>query len=133
MPSFSVKAFSTEAFSFNSFDFGVPEEPQAGGGGGFVWPGRRRGKRQTEKLLDQIEATLRETLSGVPLMPEAAKPIDTTKGIERALRQLTLVAEGYTDLSERVARIRREVADYEARQRRLAIERDDEEILLLLE
>lgn len=98
---------------------------------------RRRRRRQTDELFDSIERSLREALYGpTPEVPSVAtigteqEPAKVARATDEALRKLTEIAEGYTDLSDRVAAIRAQADAYEAR-RRKAIDDDDEDVLLL--
>lgn len=106
------------------------------GGGGSIF-GRRRKRpeeevirrNETDELLDRIQDTLAEAFVEVQKPKEG---IDVQPGIDAALKQLLAQAEGYQDLSMRVAEIRAAVAEYERMKLQQQIAEDDEVLALIL-
>jgi hypothetical protein len=146
---YQVTGFSYQGdgeFAYQGSTDVVPPVPQPEGGGGgssrkptINWQtGRKKRKRSlTDELFDSIEKSLREQVYGPPetevqQADTAAPAIDPSQGIETALRELTRVASGYTDLSVRVAAIRKEIADHEGRERAAReSDEDDDEFLMM--
>ena len=98
---------------------------------------RKRKKRRydTQELLKAMERTIYDTLHSTTQTPPAIievqsvpATVDLSRGFEAALTELASQATEYRDLSIRIARLRLDVAAYEAMKR----EEDDEEGLLLL-
>ena len=108
------------------------QESTGGSGGGWMRP--HRGKGRKRELFDDIEHTLREAIFGPTAGPSEEEPVPVVaKGIaaeefDKALRALTEIAEGNRNLATRVAKLRKAVAEYEAR----LAEEEDEEILMLV-
>lgn len=99
---------------------------------------RRRKKRQFDRLMAELEATLRGEVYGYPIqapteVPHGTPPpvLDLSRGVDSALDQLLKLAGEYQDLSAQVARVKQDVKAYDLRQ---AYERelDDEDELLLM-
>lgn len=98
--------------------------------GGAGHPVYRKRRKKTKQLFDSIERTIRETVFGTESKVLVAHKVQTDKGLDEALRQLTISAQGYEDLSLRVEQIRAEISAYEARKRR-EIDDDDDDFLMM--
>lgn len=123
---------------YNGGFFGALIEPASidyqGGSGR---PGKHRKRRNlTKEMLEAFERTIRATLRGEPEEAPAPiptlGPIDVSHGLSQALDALLAQSTVTRDLSAQVARLKREVAAYDAEQRRKALLADDEDVMLLL-
>jgi len=113
-----------------------PDPSTGGGGGGYVWPGRRKGKSKQEKLFDNLESTIRslvmpEVHIGTEnvILPE--KVVDIR--VEKALRELSEIVSRDTDLAYRFSQLKREIANYKEVMRQREIDEDDDDFFLLSE
>ncbi len=102
---------------------------------------RRRLKRERHivyALFDNIEKTLREKVLGVEpsispsttLHTEEAVKIDVSRGLDKAIDQLVLLAKEQRDLSSRLQIIKKEVKAYEAKRNRM-LDEEDEDFMFL--
>lgn len=99
----------------------------------------KKRRNRTQELFDEIEATLRAKMRGDVELPEImeigtrrAAVVEIDKiDVRESVRQLTIASKGYADLAERLRQIKREVREYEARERMLR-ERDDEDAFMMM-
>jgi len=107
----------------------IPAPPSVGGGGGgYSWPGRRKGKSKQEVLFDSIEKTIRDLVTpkvhiGTDHVIQPDNVIDLR--IDQALKRLSDIAKRDQALSIRFALLEQEI-------RLQAILEDDDEILFFL-
>lgn len=89
--------------------------------------GKRKRRNKTNELFDSIEETLYRILHPEPeaIVKKVVKA--PVYDVDEALRQLTLLSSGYTDLSAKVAQIRLDVAKYEAAVNKAREDKLDEE------
>lgn len=94
---------------------------------------RKRKHRQTVRLFDEMEATLRALVFGEEPAPtvhaEVAPALDLSRGYGPALDQLLATAGEYEELSHRVTALRADIAAY---QKDRALDADEEEWLMWL-
>lgn len=88
---------------------------------------RKKHRNRTKELFDAIEQTINELVYGIPIEQTTTAVAAKARNIEVSLKQLTETAVGYADLSARVAKIRIEVAAYEAR----LIDEDEDEFMMM--
>ena len=112
----------------------IPPSPPApafasGGGGGSSWLGATR--EEERRLLAQIEAVLRETLS-----PKKAEPVlrtlagvDAVATARHEIERIALEARADTQMQEVLADVQAKIAIFVARQKRV---HDDEELMMVL-
>jgi hypothetical protein len=97
---------------------------------------KRKRRRKTYDLFNELERTLRATLAGEVEAPEvhavAAPVLDLSQGYGPALDQLLATAGEYEELSQRVTRLRADVATVERQRKQEWLQADDEEWLLWL-
>lgn len=107
----------------------TPPAVSTGGGGGSSWLGATR--EEERRLLAQIEAVLKETLS-----PKKAEPVlRTLAGVEAVatarheIERIALEARADEQMQEVLADVQAKIAIFVARQKRV---HDDEEMMMVL-
>ena len=114
-----------------------PSTPSTGGGGGgYIWPGRRKGKSKQERLFDKIEATIQGLVSpkvhiGTDHVALPENVIDLR--LEKALRELSLLAAKDGELASRYAQLNRDIAAHKELMRQREIDDDDDDFYLMSE
>lgn len=106
----------------------TPYVPAVGGGGG-GWLGATRAEEK--RLLEQIEAVLRETLApkkSAPILRTLAG-VDAVAEVRAEVERLADEARADAQLQEVLADVQARIAIFVAKQKR---ERDDEELLMVM-
>ena len=99
---------------------------------------RRRRRNRTQELFNDIEQTIHALIYGdAPVVPtvvtvgETDLILDPSQGFDAILDHLLRFSAEHQDLSTQVARLRREVEQYERRQEAL-LDSDDDDFILMM-
>lgn len=114
----------------------APVTPPTGGGAGYLWPGRRKGKSKQEKLFDSLENTIRNLVmpevhigTDNVILPE--KVVDIR--VEKALKELSEIVARDSEFAYRYSQLKREMAAYKEVLRQKDIDDDDDDFFLMSE